>query len=262
VRQPPRDAGRFRDTRRGGDYFAGRVPFHTERRAIESNGGRPIGRSELRADRNPKERGDFLRPGTSRSDIKRADRGQRTGGSASFSSGGRSTTPRELNNDSVRDYQNRIDRGRERDRSGSASAPRSTPRFRTEDTHRPVEVIRGTESRGETLRRDHMQRPPSNTFQQRDRDREANYDRPRTETREPSRSYNPGTRAEPRQWSQPRSEPRRDYSPPARSQPRSEPRSSPQPRANYERAQPRSNNNRGSGGERSRPSGSRPMRDP
>src|SRR5688572_18096899 len=94
VRQPPRDVGRFRDTRRGGDYFAGRVPFHTERRAIESNGGRPIGRSELRSDRNPKERGDFIRPGTGRSEIKRADRG--AGGSASFSSGGRNTTPREL----------------------------------------------------------------------------------------------------------------------------------------------------------------------
>jgi hypothetical protein len=271
VRQPPRDADRFRDTRRGGGHFAGRVPFHTERRAIESNGGRPVSRNELRSNRNPKEGGDFfsVRPGTSRSDIKRADRGERTGGSAAFSNGSRSTSPRELNNNSVRDWPNRIERDRERNRGGSASASRPVPRVRTEDNREPVEIIRGTESRGEQSRRDHMQRPPSNAFQQRDRDREANYYRPRTETREPSRSYNhPGSRAESRPWSQPqpqpRSEPRRDYSPPARSQPRSEPRSSPQPRASHERAQPRSNNNSGSSGagDRSRHGGSRPMNQP
>src|ERR1044072_2454525 len=139
-----------------------------------------------------------------------------------------------------------------------------------------------------------MERPPSSAFQQSDRD--STYSRPRTETREPSRSYNSGGSAEPRQWSQPRSEAPRDYSPPARversepryspparversepryspparverSEPRyspparverSEPRSSPQPHQSYERSQPRSNNNSGGGGgDRSRPSGPR-----
>jgi hypothetical protein len=272
VRRPPRDADRFRDIRRGGDHFANRVPFHTERRAIESNGGRPIGRSELRSGGNPKERGDFIRPGTSRSDIKRADRDRATGGAA-FAGRERSTTPRELNNNSVRDWPTRIEQSRERDRSGSASPPSNRPtprvregrsedsnRFRSGDTRQPVEIIRGTESRGETLRRDHMERPPSNAFQQ--RDRESSYSRPRTETREPSRSYNPGNRVESRPYSQPRSEPRRDYSPPPRVE-RSEPRSSPQPRPNYERSQPRSNNNSGGrGGDRAAPSGSRSSSQP
>jgi hypothetical protein len=36
VRRPPRDADLF-SPRRGGDYFAGRVPFHRERSAIEMN---------------------------------------------------------------------------------------------------------------------------------------------------------------------------------------------------------------------------------
>jgi hypothetical protein len=266
VRNPPRDAERFRN-RRGGDYFAGRVPFHAERRAIESNGGRPVGRSELRTDRNPKDRGDFfsVRPGANPSDVKRTDR-ERAAGGAAFAGRERSTTPRELNNNSVRDWPNRIERNRERDRSGSALAPRPAPGVRegSRDSE-PVEIIRADESRRDTLRRDHMQRPPSNAFQQRDRDRETNYYRPRTETREPSRNVNPGTRSEPRPWSQ---QPRSDYSPPARVQPRSEPRSSPQPRQNYERAQPRasqprSNNNSGSSRPSgSRQSGSRPTREP
>jgi hypothetical protein len=277
TRSPPRDAGRFRDLRRGGDHFAGRVPFHTERRAIESNGGRPIGRSELR-DGNPKDRGDFFsnRRGTT------VDR-DRPAGASSFAGRDRNT-PRELNNDSVRDYQNRVDRNRERDRSGSASPPRSRPlpNVRTEERERDpsgsgpayrdnsrerVDIIRGGESRGDTIRRDHMVRPPSNTFEQRDRDN-STYIRPRTETREPSRNFEPGRRAESRPWSQPRSEPRseprRDYSPPPRAQPRSEPRSSPQPRGNYERSQPRSNNNSGGAARQSgsRQSGSRPTREP
>ncbi|HEX2100418.1 MAG TPA: DUF6600 domain-containing protein, partial [Candidatus Synoicihabitans sp.] len=113
TRSPPRDADRFREFRRGGGYFAGRVPFHTERRAIESNGGRPISRGELRTDRNPKERGDFfsVRPDASRSDIKRADRERAEGAASSFAGRERNTTPRELNNDSVREWQqrNRID---------------------------------------------------------------------------------------------------------------------------------------------------------
>ncbi len=250
TRTPPRDAGRFRDTRRGGDYFAGRVPFHTERRAIESNGGRPIGRSELRADRNPKDRGDFfsIRPGANHSDIKRGS----ASGASSFA-GDRRTAPRELNNDSVRDYQNRMGRDRERNRTGSSPLS-SSPRYR-DNNREPVEIIRPNTPNTDALRRDHMQRPPSNAFQQ--RDRESNYYRPRTETREPSRS----TRSESRPWAQqPRSEPRRDYSPPARVQPRSEPRSSPQPRAS---SQPRSNHNSGSSrSSGSRQSGSRPMREP
>lgn len=265
ARRPPRDADRFREVRRGGDYFAGRVPFHTERRAIESNGGRPIGRSELRADRNPKERGDFIsvRPGANRAEIKRAERERSIGGS-SFSGGReRNTTPRELNNDSVRDYQNRIDRSRERDRSGSASPPsRPLPRFRVEDRERN-EIMRAEESRNDRVRRDHMQRvpgserPPNSVFQQRDNDRY----RVRPETREPSRSYDIPRRTESRPMPQPRSEPRRDYSPPARVQPRSEPRSQPPSRGNFERAQqPRSNNNSGRSGGGDR--GSRPMGQP
>jgi hypothetical protein len=255
TRRPPRDADRFRDSRRGGDHFAGRVPFHTERRAIESNNGRPIGRSELRADRNPKERGDFIsvRPGANRSEIKRAER-ERTVGGSSFSGGrDRNTTPRELNNDSVRDYQNRVDRNRERDRSGSASAPRPIPRVRDRP---PEEIMRADQPRNDTLRRDHMQRlpgnerPPSNAFQQRDNDRY----RVRPETREPSRSYNTPRRTESRPMTE---QPRRDYSPPARVQPRSEPRSQPS-RGNVERSQPRSNNNSGRSGDR----GSRPMSQP
>lgn len=259
TRRAPPAADRFRE-RRGGDYFGNRVPFHTERRAIESNGGRPIGRSELRTDGNPKDRGDFIRirPGTSHSDIKRAERDRSAVGSA-FRDRDRSNEPRELNNNSVRDWQARRDRDRERDRSGStlprynggsSSEPRSIDNGRER-----VEIIRPRESRQDTLRRDHMQRPPSNAFQQRD----DNSYRPRTEPREPSRSYNSGSRAEPRPWSQPRSEPRRDFSPPPRVQPRSEPRSQPQPRANYERAQPRSSS-RDSGG--SRESGARPMSRP
>jgi hypothetical protein len=278
TRSPPRDAGRFRDVRRGGDYFAGRVPFHAERRAIESNGGRPIGRSELRSDRSThKDRGDFFsgRQGTNRSDIKRGDGERSVGGASSFAGDNRRTTPRELNNDSVRDYQNRMDRNRERDRSGSS---RSAPRAR-DNNREPVEIIRGTESRGsesrgETFRRDHMERPPANAFQPRDNNNRggSNYYRPpRTETREPSR--NSGSRSESRPWSQPRSEPRseprrseprRDYSPPARVQPRSEPRSQPQqPRASQPRAsQPRSNDSGRSSGDRGRHSGSRPMNQP
>ena len=284
TRTPPRDADRFRDNRRGGDYFAGRVPFHNERRAIESNGGRPVGRSELRAGSrdnsraggNPKERGDFFpgRYSSGRSDGKRGDR-DRPAGSSSFA-GRDQNSPRELNNDSARPYvnQNRIDRERERNRSGSSSAPGSTPRGRSEDrvrdpsgsTPRPTpryrddnrertEILRAEESRGDTMRRDHMVRPPSNAFQQPQRDNQRenrnNYYRP--ETREPSRSYSsPAPRSEPRQYSQPRNEPRRDYSPPARSEPRG---SSPAGRAS---SQPRSNNN--SGG--SRQSGSRPTREP
>lgn len=278
TRTAPRDADRFRDNRRGGDYFAGRVPFHNERRAIESNGGRPIGRSELRADRG-KDRGDFFRPGTNHADIKRAERERSVGGASSFADRGRSSQPRELNNDSVRDYQNRIERNRDRDRSGSSFAPRSNPlpAFRSEDRDRnpgggssPPRSNRNyrddnrEESRGTTLRRDHMVRPPSNSFQQRDNQRDSQresrgstYHRP--ETREPPRNYStPTPRAESRPWSQPRSEPRRDYSPPQRAQPRSEPRgSSPAPRAS---SQPRSNNNSGSSGHRQ--SGSRPTREP
>lgn len=267
-RQAPRDANRFRETRRGGDYFAGRVPFHTERRAIESNGGRPIGRSELRSNGNPKDRGDFfaIRPGTSNSEIKRNAR-ERAAGTAAFSSREQQNRPpRELNNDSVREWQNRNgwNRERERERSGSSVAPRTPPRFRDNDRE-PQEIMRAEQSRRDAIRRDHMQRPPANALQQQDNDRY----RPRTESREPARNFNtPGSRAESRPWNQPRnqprSEPRRDFTPPPRAQqPRSEPRSqprgsSPAPRSN---SQPRSSPPRESG-DRARHSGSRPWNQP
>lgn len=283
ARRPPPDVDRFRGFRRGGDSFAGRVPFHTERRAIEANGGRPIGRSELRSNRNPKDRGDFfaVRPGTSRSDIKRAERA--VAGSA-LSGSNRNLRTRELNNDSVREWQNRIDRDRPRERSDSASSPPRYTRWGAgsntrsgsssnsrsgENSRERVEIIRPDESR-DRLRRDHMQRPPANALQQRDN----SYYRPRTATGEPSRSYNrvesrppSQPRSEPRRWSQPRSqprsEPRREFSAPrSQPQPRAQPRSQPQPRASSHRSesrsssQPRSSSR--SGGDRSRPSGSRP----
>ncbi|MBM0108273.1 hypothetical protein JM946_26380 [Steroidobacter sp. S1-65] len=223
IRQPPRDATRFT---RGGDYFAGRVPFHRERTAIENNGGRPIGRNQLIDRSGPKRGGDFhvVRPRVSPGELNRG----RPEGAVGLS--GTVRGPRELNNNSVRDWQNQ--RNRER-----------------------VEILRGVESsRPEPRRSDHLHRPPSSTVQPGG----TSYYRPtpkdyargsgsvhRNEPRE-SRQYSP-----PRQYSQPRSEPRRTYTPP----PRQEPRSQPQPRV--DRSTPRSspsNNNSGSrGGSAARP---------
>ena len=284
ARRPAADSDRFRGFRRGSDSFAGRVPFHAERRAIEANGGRPISRSELRSHRNPKDRGDFFstRGGASRSDIKRAERERAAVGS--FAGRDQSTRTRELNNDSVREWQRRngVEGGRSQDRSGAASPSRSAPRYsrwgsntRNTEPNRDrerVEIIRPDPSRGDRLRRDHMQRPPANAFQQRDNNDSRSYSRPRTETREPSRSYGrfesrPST--QPR--SQPRSEPRRQFTPPPRSQPRAQPRaqprSQPQPRANYQRSQPRSSAQPRSSssrnhGSNSRSSGSRTLSQP
>jgi hypothetical protein len=252
IRRPPRDADRF-NWRHGGDYFANRLPFHRERSAIESNGGRPIGRNEL-VDRSGPKRGaaDFhvIRPGGGTVDIKRPDRERGLG------LNGNDRRPRELNNDSVREWQGRRDRNDNASSSGrnpSLPAPRLQPRDRNDS----VEIMRG-----EPRRNDHMQRPPSgNSLQQggtssfyhppsnnRVRDREPSRSPGgslggRSETRTytpPPRTYTP-PRSEPRQYAQPRSAPQPRFTPP----PRSEPRASPQPRSSP-RAAP-SNNNRGGG---------------
>ncbi|HEY0686040.1 MAG TPA: DUF6600 domain-containing protein [Steroidobacter sp.] len=238
VRQPPRDANRFS---RGGDYFAGRVPFHRERTAIENNGGRPIGRNELVDRSGPKRGSDYnvVRPRVSVGDANRGARERALG------LNGNVREPRELNNNSVRDYQNRRDT-QTRDRE-------------------PVEILRGVESsRSDSRRNDHLQRPPSSTFQQGGsssyrppsnstyRDRSSGSAN-RNELREPRQYSQP--RSEPRQYSQPRSEPRqysqprsepRTYSPP----PRQEPRSQPQPRVEHSspRASPSNNNGESRGG--------------
>lgn len=253
TRQPPRDLERFRGGRQG-DFFAGRVPFHAERQAIETNGGRPLSRAELQ-DRNPKRGGDFraVRQGFSGADVKRGERER-------AAQGGVLSTPRELNNESVRDWQNRRDRERSSGASprvgsgNSITAPRNVERNR--DSER-LEIMRAEESRQEARearRRDHMQRPPSNSFQQGSN----GFYRPPTErAREPSRG---SVRSEPRPQSQPRSEPRRDFTPP----PRAEPRSQPQPRPNVERSQPRSSprgDGDGGGGNRDR-GGHRPGNSP
>jgi hypothetical protein len=256
VRPRPRDADRF-NFRRGGDYFAGRVPFHRERSAIESNGGRPIGRAEL-VDRGAKRHGDFIRPGLNPSDIKHRER--------ALGLSGNDRRPRELNNDSVRDWQNRRDRDRNDNLSRPGNslttpAPRAIERNRDRDAREQLEIMRAEESsRVERRRSDHMQRQPGNTFQQGSN----GFYRPPTDRSRDSR----GTvgRSEPRQLSQPRSEPRRDYSPPRQeprrdySPPRQEPRSQPRIDRSPPRASP-SNNNSGSnrGGDRG---GSRPRSAP
>jgi hypothetical protein len=261
TRRPPRDADRFRETRRGGDYFAGRVPFHAERRAIESNGGRPVSRTELRdPNRNPKDRGDFFstRSRTSNGDIKRAERDRASNG-LGFSNRDRDHRARELNNDSVREWQNHRDRDRSRGGGGGSSpvyGSRSSSAPRTIDNSREhLEIMRAEESRQDARRRDHMVRPPTNSIQQNSN----GFYRPPQEVRDAPRRSD---RAESRPWSQPRtqqprSEPRRDFTPPPRAQPRSEPRSQPQPRTNVDRGQPRSSNHGGSrpirGNEGSRP---------
>jgi hypothetical protein len=264
TRQPPRDLERFRGGRQG-DFFAGRVPFHAERRAIENNGGRPVGRTELQdRNRNPKEgRGDFRAVRQVGGDNERAAQRERAAQTRDRN------TSRELNNDSVRDWQRRDrERGGASPRVGSGnslSTPRNVERNADRDRQR-LEIMQAEESRQEARdarRRDHMQRQPpsgSNSFQQgssgsyrppKDHSREAS-------PREPSRGF---IRSEPRQQSQPRSEPRRDYSPP----PRAEPRSQPQPRPSVERSQPRSSprgDGGGGGGNRGDRGGHRPGNSP
>lgn len=248
TRQPPRDLDRFRAGRQG-DSFAGRVPFHTERRAIETNGGRPVGRTELQdSNRNPKEgRGDFHAVRQVGSDINRSER-ERASQAPVLN------RPRELNNDSVRDLQNRRDRERSAGSSprvvsgNSLTTPRNAERNSDRERQR-VEIMQADESRQEareTRRRDHMQRPPSsNSFQQ---GSNGFYRAPTDSAREPSRQPS-------RQLSQPRSEPRRDVTPPSRQ----EPRSQPQPRSNTERSQSRSSSrDDGGGGSGGNRGGNRP----
>lgn len=239
VRQPPRDAARFNMGR--GDYYAGRVPFHRERSAIENNGGRPVGRSELvdRQDGSPKRGGDFraIRPGGG-PDIKRAERDQALGLSGN-------NRPRELNNDSARDWQTRRDRDNRNDTSTrpgnnfSTPAPRSVERDR--DNRDRVRSMPAEESSSNTRRSDHMQRvPPSNATQQNG----SGFYRPPTNDSFRDRERSSGgslNRVEPRQNSQPRSEPPRSYSPPPRQE---QPRAQPQP----SRAAPSNNNNGGGNG--------------
>jgi hypothetical protein len=251
-RRGPRDGGNFRG--RGGDYFGSRVPFHAERHAIETNGGRPIGRTELQ-DRNrlpsdPKRgSGDYrsARQGAA-AGIKRAERDRVDG--QGFSGRDRDRTPRELNNGSVRDWQQRnpgyAPRSRPENRY-STPAPSSGGRADRDRDRERLEIMRADESRQDARRRDHYQRPPANSFQQ--REREHNFNRQPERARESSRGSSPIGRSEPRQYAQPK-EPRRDYSPPPK-QPRQEMRSQPQPRS-VERSQPRqaqprsSQSNRGS----------------
>lgn len=263
TRQPPQDFGRGRGRDR--DFFAGRVPFHTERRAIETNGGRPVGRAELQPrNRNPKEGGDFraVHQGFSGSGIKRGER-ERAAQGLGFSGRDRDRAPRELNNDSVAEWQSRRDRERSTDSSprvgnGNAiAAPRSVERNRPGE-HRGererLEIMRAEESRQEARRRNHMQPPPSgNSFQQGGN----GFYRPPTErVRQPSRGSSPAARSEPpRELSQPHREPRRDFTPP----PRQQPRSPPQPRPNVERSQPRSSPRSDGDGSRG---GSRPWSTP
>lgn len=262
VRRPPRDADRF-NWRHDGDYFAGRVPFHRERSAIESNGGRPIGRNQL-IDRNgPKRAGDFhvVRPGSGPG-IKRPD-GERVLGL-----NGNDRRPRELNNDSVRQWQTNRDRNRN-DNSYRPGSNLSTPTPRSQARDREdLHIMRAEESIRQGQRRnDHLQRPPSgNSLQQGN----SSYYRPpdRFRDREPSRGTGTvGRSAPPRLTAPPRSEPRtlsppprkepRSYSSPPRSEPRSysPPRSEPrqysrppssQPRASTPRAASPSNSDRGS----------------
>jgi hypothetical protein len=266
IRQPPRDADRF-NTRRGGE-FASRVPFHRERSAIEMNGGRPIGRNELVDRGGPKRGGDFNvnRPGFS-SDGKRPERDRALG-----LNGNSNRQPRELNNDSVREWQNRHgDRNGNLSRPGgsnlSTPAPRSQARDRQRDGREQLDIMRAEESsRPEPRRNDHMQRPPnSNSFQQgsngsyrppsndRFRDREPSRGvgglsrpepRQNIQPRSQPRQYTP-PRSEPRPYAQPRSQPQRTFTPPPSAQPRSQPQ---QPRS-APRSSP-SNNNHGSSGNR------------
>jgi hypothetical protein len=260
-RSGPRNGGRFG---REGDYFSNRVPFHTERRAIETNGGRPIGRAELR-DRNrltngPKQGGDFRssRQGAGASGIKRAERERIEGMGFNGRDRDRDRAPRELNNGSVREWQQRnpeLSR-RVRPEARFSTQPRSGQQHDRNDARERLEIMRADQARQdarqEARRRIHSDRPPANSSQQ--RERANNLNRPPERARESSRSSSFRYSEPPRQQSQPRaqprSEPRRNFSPPPK-QPRQETRSP---------SQPRSSNNGGSrGGDRgSRNNGTRP----
>jgi hypothetical protein len=257
IRRPPPGADRF-NWRQRGDHFAGRVPFHRERSAIESNGGRPIGRNQL-VDRNgPKRAGDFvaIRQGGG-SSIKRPE-GERV---------------REFNNDSVRQWQ--ANRNRDNgNRSGgnlSTVGPRlhngDRPRIARDDLH----IMRAEESvRPGQRRNDRQQSAPAvNSLTQ----GTASFYRPPQRFRDseparasgstgtvgrnaPPRLTNPPSQSQPRTLSQPHRESRTLSTP--RSEPRSEPRSYSPPRQysppssppRVDRSTPRSspsNNNRGSG---------------
>lgn len=290
VRRPPRDADRFA-WRDGRDTFAGRVPFHRERSAIEMNGGRPIDRNQLVDRSGPKRGGDFnvTRPGGT-VDVKRPDRDRALG----FS--GNDRRPRELNNDSVREWQTR-DRDRNDNgyrgngnRSGagtlSTPTPRAQERDRQRDAREELHIMRAEES-------SQLRRPPSgSSFQQGGNSSYRPPSQDRYRDREPSRGtgtvgrsdpprFTPSPRSEPRTLSQPRNEPRQ-YSQPRSeprqySQPRSEPRQYSQPRSeprqyapppksqsSFDRSPPRaspSNNNQGGGNRNSgnRGGGNRPQ---
>jgi hypothetical protein len=254
IRRPPRDADRF-NMHRGGDYFAGRVPFHRERSAIESNGNRPVGRNELvdRSSSNPKRYGDFNVNRGKGPDARRVGRDPALG----FSGG--SNRPRELNNDSVREWQSR----RDRDNRNDLSRPRNSFTTPTQpgsvgrDNRDRVRSMPAEESSNIIRRNDHMQRVPGNGYQQNGSGfyRPPTTSRPPANTsfrdREPSRSSGSGAsglaRPQPRQYSTPAP---RQYSAPPRSEPRTstppprqQPRSQPQP----SRSSP-SNNNHGGGG--------------
>lgn len=259
IRRPPRNADRF-NWRDGGDRFAGRVPFHRERRAIESNGGRPIGRNQL-IDRNgPKRAGDFhvIRPGVG-TGVKRPD-GPR--GTVHGLAGGNERRPRELNNDSVRQWQANRDRNRNGNvhREGSnlsTATPRVQSRDRQQTTRENLHIMRAEESIRQAERRNDQLRSPGRTSLQqgttsfyrppeRFRDREPARGTGTVGRSAPPRFTAPPSRYEPRTLSQPRSQPR-SYSPPrtqprSYSQPRSQPRQfsrppSPQPRV--DRSAPR-----------------------
>lgn len=255
IRRTPRDADRFNQGR-GGDYFAGRVPFHRERSAIETNGNRPIGRADLlqHDQPGPKRGGDYRvgRP-VGAGDIKRSDREQALGLSGN-------NRPRELNNDSVREWQTRRDRdGRNQTfpRSSGDNSPRSSDRNRQNDAREPLHIMRAEESGNNLRRNDHMQRTPSNTYQP-----GSNFNRPtsssaeRFRDREPSRGSGSLNRVEPRQYNQPRSEPR-SYTPPPRQEPRAQPQ---QPRV--DRSAPRSSPSNNNGGGGNRGGGNRPWNTP
>jgi len=268
VRRPPRDVDRFNNIARG-DFYRGRVPFHRERSAIESNGNRPVGRAELvdRSSGSPKRYGDFnvTRPSGTQPDVNRAARERALGLSGS------SNRPRELNNDSVRDWQSRRDRD---NRNDNLTRPRNnfaTPPRAVGSDRNTGERVRSMPAEEFNIRRnDHMQRVPGNGYQQNG----SGFNRPPTNDsfrdRERSRSSGSGgapNRVEPRQYSQPR-----QYSPPPRSEPRQNspaPRSSPPrsytPPPRQEQQQPRSmpqaprsapSNNHGGGGGKS--GGNRP----
>ena len=248
VRQPPRDLGRFRGGREG-DVFAGRVPFHDERRAIESNGGRPIGMTELRdRNRNPKRSGDFInsrRDMGNRDNLRESDRER-------WPNGG--PAPRSLNNDSIREWPLRRDSERNAGSVPRAGSRDSSPRTiqRDQDAARErLHIMRGEESREEGRRRDHMASPPGDRgFQP---GNSGGLSRPPSDRVRESERGAIG-RGEQRGFRVPRNEPHPGSAPASRP----EPRSQPQPGGSAEPSAPRSHQNNEGRGNR----GPRPMEGP